>query len=339
MTPDEIAAVPVESKSCPACSVHSQVLAECAGCKSFVCLTKDCLAFELDEPKQCFQHSNEIYCKACLCGAVEGNSTGSPDPFLRKCPSDGCDRWMCKSNWKWCLGEPIDAVKVITTDDANSSDKEEFNDERPEQPRTKKQKLGQQPRHDRRLALCSICLEDLPPDQSWQSCDSFQGCWSNPTGSGCICPECLTEGGIECVGGHYWICYSCSEKSFPRVWPCPSCENSFCRQCKVVDRCQGCGLSQMCKDCKLENSNAEPGGADTDVELVSECTDCSDYLLCQTCSNRLTNYCGACGDRVCEECAADTCIECEKSICQRCAKGFPECSCGGAWREIRPKEG
>jgi len=303
----------IPSETCPVCfdpeSSSPPKLWKCLGCRALLCPNADCDVFKLDNPKRCFHHPGTVYCQSCV--GPEDN------PRLRPCPSEGCDRWTCHTDWKWCTGRRVvDAVSSITT---------ESSDERP----AKKVKVEPQPAHARRLAPCSNCL----PSTGWENCSNLS-CASSS--SGFVCPDCCPNGGLECSGEHKWICDACSEEQFPTVWPCPSCEELFCFKCPDITRCFGCGRSELCLDCRAPDaaestSHGDASSVDSDFGRFGWrcCGSSCDARLCETCAGKKEKpfcwECTFCSEIFCDECERDTCTECNGDFC----RSHDECGCGG----------
>ncbi|KAE9409736.1 hypothetical protein BT96DRAFT_1012663 [Gymnopus androsaceus JB14] len=276
---------------CPVCQETSP-LAKCVGCKTYLCLTPGCEASESDDPKRCAQHFSQIYCKSCIASNGDINH-----PFLRPCPTDGCDRWTCKSDWQWCKGEPVDSVEVVNATIVDSAASPLTNAEsleaggskcpstNDEQICTKKRKRDPQPRHSPRLSPCSQCLSSPTLNLDWSTCDSWN-CWSSKAGPSIICPDCSPEGGLTCLNNHSWICDLCICRLVPLGLAVSLVANEmYCSKCDLIKRCEECGKSQMCWDCRTpdpeESANSDNSSLE-DLELVSGCDDDScDYLLCR----------------------------------------------------------
>ncbi|KAF5387545.1 hypothetical protein D9757_006568 [Collybiopsis confluens] len=162
----------LSSALCPVCfdeeSENTSQLIRCRGCSAYVCPNPDCEAFTLDGVRQCNQHPHETYCKACH--EVQSGSSTVFESHFKRGPKDGCNNWMCKSDWKWCKGEPMESVKSTTAEEAEGSD-------HGDRAQVKKRKVSQ-PRHEQaRLAPCSTCLQRADVRFEWDSCDAFY-CWS-----------------------------------------------------------------------------------------------------------------------------------------------------------------
>ncbi|KIK58288.1 hypothetical protein GYMLUDRAFT_262602 [Collybiopsis luxurians FD-317 M1] len=324
---DNVVAGQTKPNFCPVCVATHQAhqkpppsLVKCIGCKSYLCLTTNCKAHELDDAKRCLQHPNEVYCKECILVPIEGSST--PEPRLRSCPDEECGNWMCKQDWKWCLGEPVDSAEAIGA--------EELEESKEDQPQVKKRKKEPQPRHDRRLAPCSSCLKFEDSGVGWTQCKSGR-CWNK---SGLVCPDCSPDGGEQCIKEHVWICDLCVMGSLPPVWQCPSCGSWFCDKCKRIERCHGCGESQFCQDCVTATREGEEVGKSTsgpyDVELYHACSfDACDLRLCEACRDKGDEVveCGSCSEHFCDDHIEDRCGACGLPLCSSCARR--ECSCGG----------
>ncbi|KAK7452764.1 hypothetical protein VKT23_012165 [Stygiomarasmius scandens] len=147
------------SEICPVCfdpeSSSPPKLWKCLSCRTLLCPNADCDVFKLDNPKRCFHHPGTVYCQSCV--GPEDN------PRLRPCPSEGCDRWTCHTDWKWCTGRRVvDAVSSTTT---------ESSDERP----AKKVKVEPQPAHARRLAPLDLCVLTVVRMAVWNALVNTNG--------------------------------------------------------------------------------------------------------------------------------------------------------------------
>ncbi len=151
------------------------------------------------------------------------------------------------------------------------------------------------------------------------------------------CPDCSGDGEANC--GCFGNCSKCQAdiNRGANGWPCSTCFNWYCDDCRVVDN--------NCKDCS--SSNNETLLNDTN-NTYNKCNKCDVRIIkkntvkCESCTYKL-NYDSKTGKKIsinevipvlyCSKCAVNcfvcneiTCNDCIKNFCNDCGvKKCPDC--------------